>query len=111
MAKKTSIKSAPEKKPKAAAKKRSTSLDLSRSPAMKQLIGQAGDIYGDIKNGRRPSLRIPIRGLSNVTFSPRKGFFTIGDKVSKRTLSYQTVKPFAQSRAHDGIFKKPDRDR
>ena len=64
---------------------------------MKQLIGQAGDIYSEIKNGRRPSLRVPIRGLSNVTFSPRKGFFTIGDKVSKRTLSYQTVKPFAQS--------------
>ncbi|MCX5898976.1 MAG: DNA topoisomerase IV subunit A [Proteobacteria bacterium] len=64
---------------------------------MKGLITQAEGIYGEIKGGRRPSMRIPIRSLTNVSFSPRKGFFTIGDKVSKRTLSYQTVKPFAQS--------------
>ena len=71
--------------------------DLSRSPAMKGLISQAKDIHDEIKGGRRPSLRVPVRSLSNVTFSPRKGFFTIGKKVSKRTLSYQTIKPFAQS--------------
>ena len=70
---------------------------LSRSPAMKGLISQAKDIHDEIKGGRRPSLRVPVRSLSNVTFSPRKGFFTIGKKVSKRTLSYQTIKPFAQS--------------
>ena len=71
--------------------------NLSRSPAMKGLISQAKDIHDEIKGGRRPSLRVPVRSLSNVTFSPRKGFFTIGKKVSKRTLSYQTIKPFAQS--------------
>lgn len=71
--------------------------DLSRSPAMKGLIIQAKDIHGDIKSGRRPSLRVPIRSLSNVSFSTHKGFFTIGKRVSKRTLSYQTVKPFAQT--------------
>lgn len=72
-------------------------LDTSRSPAMHQLIQHAKTIYEEIKNGRRPSLRIPVRSLTNVMFSPRKGFFTIGTKVSKRTLSYQTVKAFAQS--------------
>jgi len=71
--------------------------NLSRSPAMKNLLSQAKDIHGEIKNGRRPSLRVPVRSLSNVSFSSRKGYFTIGKKVSKRTLSYQTVKPFAQS--------------
>jgi DNA topoisomerase-6 subunit A len=71
--------------------------NISRSPAMKGLISQAKDIHDEIKGGRRPSLRVPVRSLSNVTFSPRKGFFTIGKKVSKRTLSYQTIKPFAQS--------------
>lgn len=71
--------------------------DLSRSPAMKCLIVHAKDIHGDIKGGRRPSLRVPIRSLSNVSFSVRKGFFAIGKKVSKRTLSYQTIKPFAQT--------------
>jgi DNA topoisomerase-6 subunit A len=81
---------------KTTAKKISTQ-DLSRSPAMKSLISQAKDIHEEIKGGRRPSLRVPVRSLSNVTFSARKGFFAIGKKVSKRTLSYQTVKPFAQS--------------
>jgi len=77
--------------------KKNSQTIISRSPAMKGLVTQAEGIYGEIKGGHRPSLRIPIRSLTNVTFSPRKGFFTIGDKVSKRTLSYQTVKPFAQS--------------
>ena len=76
---------------------KSTQLDLSRSPAMKGLIAQAQDIHRDIQTGRRPSLRVPIRSLSNVSFSKDKGFFAIGRKVSKRTLSYQTIKPFAQT--------------
>jgi DNA topoisomerase-6 subunit A len=98
MAKKTARK-APAKKS-AAAKKgngKASNPDLSRSPAMKGLIMQAQDIHSEIKGGRRPSLRVPIRSLSNVSFSLRKGFFTIGKKVSKRTLSYQTIKPFAQT--------------
>ncbi len=78
-------------------KRKAARPDLSRSPAMKSLLSQAKDIHQEIKGGRRPSLRVPVRSLSNVTFSSRKGFFTIGKKVSKRTLSYQTVKPFAQS--------------
>jgi len=98
MAKKTA-KKAPAKKSAAANKGNGKKLlpDLSRSPAMKGLITQAQDIHGEIKGGRRPSLRVPIRSLSNVSFSLHKGFFTIGKKVSKRTLSYQTIKPFAQT--------------
>ena len=78
-------------------KKETVRPELSRLPAMKKLMTQAKDIHGDIKSGRRPSLRVPIRSLSNVSFSTRKGFFAIGKKVSKRTLSYQTIKPFAQT--------------
>lgn len=99
MAKKTK-KKVNEKRSKgttAGSKKRVKRTELSRSPAMKNLISYAKDIYGDIKGGRRPSLRVPVRSLSNVSFSLRKGFFTIGNKVSKRTLSYQTIKPFAQT--------------
>lgn len=98
MAKKTARKT-PTKKSAAAKKGNGKTFrpDLSRSPAMKGLIMQAQDIHGEIKGGRRPSLRVPIRSLSNVSFSLRKGFFTIGKKVSKRTLSYQTIKPFAQT--------------
>jgi DNA topoisomerase-6 subunit A len=97
MAKKGTQKTSVKKTAAAVLNKKTSMPVVSRSPAMKQLIAQAEDIRGDIKGGRRPSLRIPIRSLTNVSFSPRKGFFTIGNKVSKRTLSYQTVKPFAQS--------------
>ena len=97
MAKKEAPDKKAEKAGSAGSVKKVSQAIISRSPAMKGLVTQAEGIYGEIKSGRRPSLRVPIRSLSNVSFSPRKGFFTIGDKVSKRTLSYQTVKPFAQS--------------
>jgi len=97
MAKKDAPKKTAQKGAAAGSDKKRSQTIPSRSPAMKGLIVQAEGIYGEIKGGRRPSMRIPIRSLTNVSFSPRKGFFTIGDKVSKRTLSYQTVKPFAQS--------------
>jgi DNA topoisomerase-6 subunit A len=71
--------------------------ELARTPAMKGLVGTASEMHREIQNGRRPHLSVPIRSLSNVTFAPRKGYFTIGDKKSRRTLSYQTVKPFAQT--------------
>jgi len=97
MAKKDAPKKTAQKGAAAGSDKKRSQTVPSRSPAMKGLVVQAEGIYGEIKGGRRPSMRIPIRSLTNVSFSPRKGFFTIGDKVSKRTLSYQTVKPFAQS--------------
>ena len=95
MAKKDAPKKTAQKGAAAGSDKKRSQTVPSRSPAMKGLVVQAEGIYGEIKGGRRPSMRIPIRSLTNVSFSPRKGFFTIGDKVSKRTLSYQTVKPFA----------------
>jgi DNA topoisomerase-6 subunit A len=99
MARKTAKKTATKRSAEVTtrSKKKAQQPDLSRSPAMKKLITQAKDIHSDIKSGRRPSLRVPIRSLSNVSFSTRKGFFAIGKKVSKRTLSYQTIKPFAQT--------------
>lgn len=99
MARKTVKKTVPRRSRAGSAQseKKAEHPDPSRSPAMKSLLTQARDIHGDIKSGRRPSLKVPIRSLSNVSFSTRKGFFTIGKRVSKRTLSYQTIKPFAQT--------------
>jgi DNA topoisomerase VI subunit A len=71
--------------------------EMSRSPAMRSLMDIGRRIQGDIDRGRRPHISVPIRSLSNVTFAPRKGYFVIGSRKSKRTLSYQTVKSFAQT--------------
>ena len=44
-----------------------------------------------------PQMDFPIRALNNVSYDARKGFFQIGDKVKCRTLSFNTVKTFAQT--------------
>jgi DNA topoisomerase-6 subunit A len=71
--------------------------ETERSPALESLVDIGKKIYAEVERGRRPHISVPIRSLSNVTFSPRKGYFTIGTRKAKRTLSYQTVKPFAQT--------------
>ena len=71
--------------------------ETERTPALDKLVGMGENIHKEIKRGRRPHVLVPIRSLSNVTFSPRKGYFVIGNRKSRRTLSYQTVKSFAQT--------------
>lgn len=73
------------------------SIEAERSPALEKLVELGAGIHGSIERGRRPQVSIPIRSLSNVSFAPRKGFLVLGDRKAKRTLSYQTVKPFAQT--------------
>lgn len=72
-------------------------MDVSRSPALKSLVEIGRNIHTTIGGGRRPALSVPIRSLNNVTFAPKKGHFVLAGKKSHRTLSYQTVKPFAQT--------------
>jgi len=71
--------------------------ETARSPALKKLVELGRAIHQEIRRGRRPHMLVPIRSLSNVSFAPRKGYFVIGNRKSRRTLSYQTVKSFAQT--------------
>jgi len=71
--------------------------EMERSPALEKLVAIARSILDEIQRGRRPHISVPIRALSNVTFAPGKGYFAMGSRKAKRTLSYQTVKPFAQT--------------
>ncbi len=71
---------------------------VSRRDASSRIVGVAHTIHQDIvKKNARPQMRFPIRSLSNVKFDPRKGHFEMLNKMSTRTLSYNTVKTFAQS--------------
>jgi len=71
---------------------------VSKREASKKIVESAAEIHADIiKKSRRPQMRFPIRALSNVKYDPRKGHFEILNKVATRTLSYNTVKTFAQS--------------
>ncbi len=57
----------------------------------------ADDINRRILRRTKPELKLPVRSLSNVTYSTRKGFFEIGRQKKTRTLTVNTVKTFAQT--------------
>jgi DNA topoisomerase-6 subunit A len=71
---------------------------VSKKAASEKIQEVAEEIYGDVmKKGRKPSMSFPIRSLANVKYDIKRGHFEILNKMSTRTLSYNTVKTFAQS--------------
>jgi DNA topoisomerase VI subunit A len=71
---------------------------VSRQEAARKIVEVAQRIRTDIQNGKRkPEMRFPVRSLANVKYDVKRGHFEILGKESTRTLSYQTVKAFAQS--------------
>lgn len=73
-------------------------LVTSRDGVSQRILTVGRDVYGDIiKKMKKPSLRFPIRSLTNVKYDPKTGYFEIRGKTATRTLSYNTVKTFAQT--------------
>ena len=73
-------------------------LTTTRDGVSRKIIEVGRDVFTDItRKGRKPSLRFPIRSLANVKYDPKTGYFEIRGKTATRTLSYNTVKTFAQS--------------
>jgi len=71
---------------------------VSREAASRKIVDVAKGIHQDIvKKGKKPSMTFPVRSLANVKFDPKRGHFEILGKKSARTLSYNTIKTFAQS--------------
>jgi len=70
----------------------------SREDAARRIVEVARSVYQDIiRRHRRPALQFPVRSLSNVAYDPRTGYLEIQGRRVTRTLSYNTVKTFAQS--------------
>ncbi|TET38911.1 MAG: DNA topoisomerase VI [Planctomycetota bacterium] len=63
----------------------------------RSIEGEAGGIHKDIVRWKKPTMRIPIRSLSNVRYNPTEGYFALKRGRKERTLTYNTVKTFAQS--------------
>jgi len=59
--------------------------------------GTAEDVNTKILKRRKPDLRLPVRSLSNVSYSEVKGYLEIGGQKKVRALSVNTVKTFAQT--------------
>ncbi|MCX7825977.1 MAG: hypothetical protein N2689_10515, partial [Verrucomicrobiae bacterium] len=71
---------------------------ISKKEAAARIDRVAEEIHSDIiRKMRKPEMRFPIRALSNVKYDPKKGYFEITGKMATRTLTYNTVKTFAQS--------------
>jgi DNA topoisomerase-6 subunit A len=71
---------------------------ISKKEAANRIDRVADEVHTDIiKKFRKPEMRFPIRALSNVKYDPKKGYFEMIGKEATRTLSYNTVKTFAQS--------------
>jgi len=71
---------------------------VSKQAASRKIVRVAETVYEDIaKRGRKPSMKFPVRSLANVKYDVKRGHFEILNRVATRTLSYNTVKTFAQS--------------
>jgi DNA topoisomerase-6 subunit A len=57
----------------------------------------AADIHKTILKQDKPSMRFPMRSLSNVKYDPKRGHFEMRGKRKVRTLTVSTVKTFAQT--------------
>ena len=71
---------------------------VSKKAASEKIVAVADDIHADIvQKNRKPSMSFPIRSLANVKYDVKRGHFEILNRMATRTLSYNTVKTFAQS--------------
>ena len=83
---------------KQASKSASAPQVISKKSSSARIVEVAAGIHTDIiKKSRKPSMKFPIRSLANVKYDVKRGHFEILGKMSTRTLSYNTVKTFAQS--------------
>jgi len=71
---------------------------LSSTEKVAKLIkSEAKRVKDSILKGNKPSMKLPLRSLSNVRYHPRRGFFEMRGKKKERTLTVNTVKTYAQS--------------
>lgn len=59
--------------------------------------GLARGVRESIARGEVPAIEIPVRGLSNVSYDPEKGYLELGESLKSRTLSVNTIRAFAQT--------------
>ena len=69
----------------------------SKDVAARRIVAIGKEIYADIQKNKKPCMKFPVRALSNVRYDIKAGHFEIRGKMASRTLTYNTVKTFAQS--------------
>jgi DNA topoisomerase-6 subunit A len=66
-------------------------------PVLKAIRSSAQDIHSKIMARKKPTMKLPVRSLSNVRYQPQRGFFEMTGQKKERTLTVNTVKTFAQT--------------
>jgi DNA topoisomerase-6 subunit A len=82
------------------AKKSSTAFKSEKAPEKNVLTAirrSAEDIHSKIMARKKPTMKLPVRSLSNVRYHPQRGFFEMAGQKKERTLTVNTVKTFAQT--------------
>ena len=69
----------------------------SSKPVLQSIQSSAQEIKTKIMARKKPTMKFPVRSLSNVKYHPQKGFFEIAGQKKERTLTVNTVKTFAQT--------------
>jgi len=64
---------------------------------LKAIKASAQDIHRKIIARKKPTMKFPVRSLSNVRYHQERGFFEIAGQKKERTLTVNTVKTFAQT--------------
>ena len=57
----------------------------------------ARQVMAAIEAGTLPAIELPVRGLSNVRYDAKKGYFELGGARKSRTLMANTARVFAQT--------------
>ena len=70
---------------------------MATSPVIKKIKTQAKSIEKIALAGGKPTLKFPVRSLSNVRYDPKRGHFAMKTGCKERTLTVSTVKGFAQT--------------
>ncbi|MGH0032213.1 MAG: DNA topoisomerase IV subunit A [Myxococcota bacterium] len=102
--KKTAAKKAPRRKAgKSAVEAENRKKD---QVVVEQIRKAATEVHRDILKKSKPDLAFPVRSLSNVSYSTKRGYFEIGKSKKVRTLTVNTVKSFAQTLRMMGLSKE-----
>src|SRR3974377_2069861 len=57
----------------------------------------ADEIHKKIMARKKPTMKFPVRSLSNVKYNVQRGFFEIAGRKNERTPTVNTVKTVAQT--------------
>jgi DNA topoisomerase-6 subunit A len=69
----------------------------SNKSVLDKIRKSAQDIHGKIMARKKPTMKLPVRSLTNVRYQPKRGFFEMAGQKKERTLTVNTVKTFAQT--------------